>query len=199
MPVILIAGMYAGPAEHGEQALAPLRAMAEPIADLSGASSYVESQSAFDFLFPDGARYYWKSLFLDSLTDDNIDSVVAVAAGRPSPQTLLGFRHLGGAISQRPEDATAYANRRAAFNLSLDASWDDPADDERNIAWTRRVWAELREQSGGGVYLNFAGFGEDNDLLAHAGYGRNYDRLREVKRRYDPGNLFKGNINVPPA
>jgi FAD/FMN-containing dehydrogenase len=67
------------------------------------------------------------------------------------------------------------------------------------IAWTRRRWAEMRELTGGGVYLNFAGLGEDNDQLARAGYGRNYDRLREIKRRYDPANLFRGNVNVTPS
>ncbi len=166
---------------------------------MSGPQDYVESQKAPDPLFPDGALYYWKSLYLDQLDGDLIDAIIAQAAIRPTPQTLVILRHLGGAIGRVPEEATAYGNRRARYNLSLDASWDDPALSEGAIAWTRNAWSALRDRSGGGVYLNFAGLGEDNDALAHAGYGGNYDRLRQIKRKYDPTNLFRGNINIAPA
>jgi FAD/FMN-containing dehydrogenase len=105
---------------------------------------------------------------------------------------------MGGAVAQVPENATAWANRRARWNFSIDSIWEDAGDSDRVIAWTRRVWSQLRERTNGGVYLNFAGLGEENDDLARAGYGINLDRLREVKRRYDPTNLFRGNINVRP-
>ena len=197
-PIVIVAGLYAGPADEGEQALTPLQELGTPLFDLSGRAGYAESQSAFDHYFPPGLRYYWKSLFLNHLDDDLIDDVTALAADRPTPQTLFGLRHLGGTIAQVPDDATAYANRRAAFNLSLDAIWDDQANDERVIGWIRRTWAMLRERTDGGVYLNFAGLGEENELLARAGHGGNYERLREIKRRYDPTNLFRGNINIAP-
>ena len=116
----------------------------------------------------------------------------------PSPQVLLALRALGGAMGRVPEDATAYGNRQALFNLSIDSSWADPADTERHIDWTRRNWSALRELTDGGVYLNFAGLGEDGDTLARAAHGTNYDRLRQVKRLYDPENLFRGNINIAP-
>jgi FAD/FMN-containing dehydrogenase len=198
LPIVAVAGVYAGPVAEGEPALAPLRELATPIVDLSGPVSYVESQSAFDVFFPESQRYYWKSLFLDELDDELIDEIVLVGADRPTPQTLFALRHLGGAIAQMPEDATAYGNRRASYNLSLDATWIEASDDERAIAWTRQNWADLRARTGGGVYLNFAGLGEENDLLARAGYGGNVERLREVKRRYDPDNLFRGNVNIAP-
>jgi FAD/FMN-containing dehydrogenase len=197
-PIVIATGFFAGPAEAAERELRPLRELATPILDLSGPCSYLEAQSRFDPFFPTTLRYYWKSLFLDDLSDDEIAATIALAAERPSPQTLFALRHLGGAIGRVPEDATAYANRRAQFNLSLDTTWDDPRDDERMIGWTRRAWQELRERTGGGVYLNFAGLGEENALLARAGYGSNYDRLRAVKRRYDPKNVFHGNINIEP-
>lgn len=197
-PILVLAGLYAGPADAGEPALAPLREFGTPLVDLSGRSSYVQMQSAFDDFFPTGLNYYWKSVFLDALGDDLIEAIVALAADRPSPETLLGLRHLGGAIGQVPEDASAYGNRRAAYNLSLDAVWEDPGENERMIGWTRRAWANLRARTGGGVYLNFAGLGEENALLARAGYAGNYERLREIKRRYDPTNLFRGNINIAP-
>ena len=197
-PIIVLAGLYAGPADQGEQALQPLREFGTPLLDLSGRASYVETQSAFDEVFPPGLSYYWKSLFLDELGDDVIAAIVALAADRPSPQSLIALRHLGGAVGQVPEDATAYGNRRATYNLSLDTTWDDPHANERMIAWTRQAWTALRDRTGGGVYLNFAGLGEENELLARAGYGSNHERLREVKRRYDPTNFFRGNINIAP-
>jgi FAD/FMN-containing dehydrogenase len=197
-PIVIAWGAYAGQVHEGEQALQPLRELATPIVDLTAPATYLHIQSAFDAFFPTTLRYYWKSLFLDELTEADIAQTIALAADRPSPQTLFALRHLGGAISQIPDDATAYANRRAQFNLSLDATWADPADDERMIGWVQRAWQELRERTGGGVYLNFAGLGEENELLARAGHGSNYERLRAVKRRYDPDNIFRGNINIKP-
>ena len=198
-PIVIVAGYFAGPAATGERALQPVTTWGEPILDLSGASSYVAAQSAFDYHFPDTRRYYWKSLYLDALDDDAIDAIVAVAASRPTPRTLLGLRQFGGAVRHIPSDATAYAHRGAAYNLSLDATWEDASDDERAIAWTRQAWQALRDRTGGGgVYLNFAGLGEENDALARAGYGGNYERLRQVKATYDPTNFFRGNVNIRP-
>jgi FAD/FMN-containing dehydrogenase len=197
-PIVVTAGLFAGPAAAGEQALAPLREFATPLADLSGVSTYVEMQSGFDDFLIDGLQYYWKSLFLNALDDTTIESIVQLGLDRSSPDTLFALRHLGGAVSQLPDDATAYGNRRALYNLSIDSTWTDPAETERHIAWTRAAWSRMREQTGGGVYLNFAGLGEENDTLAHAGYGINYPRLQQVKRRYDPTNLFRNNINITP-
>jgi FAD/FMN-containing dehydrogenase len=197
-PVVVATGLFAGSAEEGERVLAPLHTWGTPLLDLSETTTYVAAQSAFDEVVPAGLRYYWKSIYLDALNDAVIDTMIALGVERPSSMSLFGLRHLGGAIRHLPDDATAYAHRRAGYNLSLDSIWEDPADDERAIAWTRQTWQEFRDLTGGGVYLNFAGLGEDNDLLARAGYGSNYERLREVKRRYDPANLFRGNINVAP-
>ena len=165
---------------------------------MSGPRPYVGMQAELDALFPSGQMYYWKSMFIDELGDDVVQSIADLARDRPSPRTLLALRGLGGAIGRVPENATAYANRSARFNLSIDSTWQDPTMTQTNVEWTRRVWSELRTQTGGGVYLNFAGLGEDNEMLAHAGYGRNYDRLKEIKRRYDPTNVFRGNINIEP-
>lgn len=197
-PVVIVAAMYAGPAEEGERVLQPVREMGTPIGDLSARQQYVTMQSDMDALFADGQLYYWKSLFADSLNDEVIDEVVALYASRLSPQTLFALRSLGGAMGQVPEEATAYGNRNALFNVSVDNTWQDPASNEEMIAWARTAWASLRELTDGGVYLNFAGLGENNDRLARAAYGRNYDRLVAVKRRYDPTNFFRGNINIAP-
>lgn len=197
-PVVVAVGLFAGDPARGEHALAPLRTWGTPLVDLSGAAPYVAAQSGFDAFFPSTQRYYWKSLYLDNLDDAIIDRIVAVATTRPSTQTLIALRHLGGAIRRLADETTAYGHRRAEFNLSFDASWEDSADDDQMIGWTRQAWQGLRDVTGGGVYLNFAGLGEDNEALARAGYGSNYDRLRAVKRRYDPDNVFRGNVNVAP-
>jgi FAD/FMN-containing dehydrogenase len=199
MPVIAVWGSYSGPAENGPDAFAPLSTtLHEPLLDLTGVSPYVESQSQLDSFFPDGGQYYWKALSIDELGDDAIDVILKHAATRPSPNTPIAIRHLGGAIARIPEDATAFANRDAQFNVSFDSAWEDPNDTERNVAWTRAAWEELRDLSGGGIYVNFAGLGEDGDTLARLAYRDNYARLEEVKRRYDPTNLFRGNINITP-
>ena len=198
-PTVVVAGMYAGPAEVGERELQPLREFGVPLIDLSGIEPYTAAQSSFDGFFPEGLLYYWKSLYLDHLDDALIDAMVVNAENRPSPQTLLIARHLGGAISRVPEEATAYGNRKARFNLSIDSTWEEPDQSERNIAWTRDVWTKMRQFSDGGIYLNFAGFLEEGEKLLHEAHGENYARLVALKTKYDPTNLFRLNHNIEPT
>jgi len=113
-------------------------------------------------------------------------------------QTLVCLRCLGGAMGRVPEDATAYGNRAALYNLSIDATWSDPIQSDEMIAWTLHVWSEIQQETGTGIYLNFAGLGEDNGKLAQLAYRSNHDRLVQVKRKYDPTNLFRTNINIKP-
>jgi FAD/FMN-containing dehydrogenase len=198
MPIVFIAGMYAGPATEGERLLKPLRELATPIADESGVAPYVQVQSASDPLFPNGLLNYWKSLTLKTLDNGGIDAVLRVSHERPTPQTLIALRFLGGAMSRVPEEATAYGNRSALYNLSVDATWTDPAISDEMVAWTRSVWNELQEATGAGIYLNFAGFGEENSTLAQLAYRSNHERLVALKRQYDPTNLFRTNVNIRP-
>jgi FAD/FMN-containing dehydrogenase len=190
-PVVAVLGIYAGSVAEGERALQPLRELGEPLLDLSGAASYVEVQSSFDGIAPDGGRYYWKSLFLDRLEDGVVDSILARGSDRPTPNTAVIVRHLGGAIRRVREDATAYGNRGAEYNLSIDGMWSDPADDDRVISWVRSAWDELRPHSTGGVYINFAGLSEEGEAMSRAAAAGNFGRLMEVKRRYDPTGLFR--------
>ncbi len=194
-PTVVVAGMYAGPAQVGERELQPLREFGTPLVDLSGLEPYTVAQSSFVGFFPDGLLYYWKSLYLDHLDD----AMVFNAENRPSPKTLLIARHLGGTISRVSEDATAYGNRNAQFNLSIDSTWEDPTESERNIAWTREVWTKMRQFSNGGIYLNFAGFLEEGEKLLHEAHGENYERLVALKTKYDPTNLFRLNHNLKPT
>jgi FAD/FMN-containing dehydrogenase len=197
-PVAIAFAVYAGPVQQGEAVLQPVRELGTPVADMSGPQPYVAIQSALDAAFPNGLRYYWKSFSGSRLSDEFADALAALCAGRPTPQTLVGLRSLGGAMGRIPEEATAYANRGAHFNLSIDATWQDPADDERIVAWVRQGWASMRELTDASDYVNFAGLGEENDRLAQSAYGRNFDRLRAIKRKYDPDNLFHGNVNIAP-
>ncbi len=198
--VLILIAVHAGNAEEGERALQPLRGLATPLLDLSGAMPYTALQGAFDPFFPKGWLYYWKSLYLDRLDDEAIAALIGYGRDRPSPDALMAIWNLkGGAASRVEAEATAFGSRAAPYLLSFDTTWTDPADSEHNIAWTRAAWADMQRYGGGGLYLNFAGFGEEKDTLVRAGYGANYERLAALKARYDPGNLFRMNQNIRPA
>lgn len=198
--VVVIDAPYIGDPQVGETILQPLRKFAKPLVDLSGTHSYVEMQSAFDGFAPARVqRYYWKSLNARTLSDELIDRIIAYGKTRPSPRTAFVVRHLGGAMGRVPAEATAFGDRSAQFNISIDSMWVDPADDERNISWTRAVWQDLRHDSDGGVYLNFPGFQEEGQSLMRAQFGKNYERLVAIKQQYDPTNLFRLNQNIAPV
>ncbi|MBA2595139.1 MAG: FAD-binding oxidoreductase [Chloroflexia bacterium] len=197
--VLILATVYAGNAAEGERVVQPIREMAAPLLDLSGTMPYATLQGAFDPFFPKGWLYYWKSLYLDRLDDKAMNAIIGYAADRPSPDALMGLWHLGGGAAGRvAAEATAFGSREAPYLLSFDTTWTNPTDTERNIAWTRAAWTDMRRFGSGGLYLNFAGFGEEKEHLVRAGYGANYDRLVELKTRYDPGNLFRMNQNIRP-
>ena len=199
-PIVGLLAVYAGPAEEGERVLQPLRTLSTPLLDLSNTMPYTVLQTAFDPFFPyGGLRCYWKSLYLDGFGDDVIDAIVERAAGRPSPEAIVALWHLGGAMNRGGAEDTAFGGRSATFMLSLDTSWTDPAADEANIVWTRRFWSEMHAYSSGGLYLNFGGFGEEKDELVRAAFGPNYDRLVELKNKYDPSNFFRMNQNIRPT
>jgi FAD/FMN-containing dehydrogenase len=196
--VVIPATVYSGPAAEGEQALRPLRELAEPVLDLSGTMPYTALQSGFDWAFPKGWLYYWKSLYLNALDDDAITEIIHLAAERPSPQSLIALWHHGGAMTHVGPAETAFGSRAAPYLISFDTTWTDPEETDRAIAWTRDAWRSMHRFSDGGLYLNFPGFGEEKDALVRAGYGANYDRLVALKTEYDPDNLFRMNLNIPP-
>jgi hypothetical protein len=200
-PVIITAGVHSGTLEDGERVIQPLRELGEPVLDLSGPIPYTGVQSAFDPFFLKGERLnYWKSLYLDSLDDQAIDLIMARANNRPSPWSLIAVWDLGGAMNRVDPKKTALGERTAPYLFSLDISWTDPADNDNSVAWTRDAWAEMKPYSRGGAYLNFPGQGEEGEALLRASYGdANYDRLVQIKTKYDPTNLFRLNQNIEPA
>jgi hypothetical protein len=193
--------VYAGDADEGERIMQPLREQGDLITDFSGQMAYREVQSMFDTMMPAGEfRCYWKSHFLADLPDAMIDAALAYAASAPSGNSLSSLWNFGGATGAVPAEATSFGDRSMGWMYSIDSVWPDAADDEVNIAFTRNAWEETRKHSlEGRLYLNFAGHGEDNDALVRDAFGKNYDRLAEIKAKYDPANLFRHNQNIAPA
>ncbi len=199
--VFTVGAVFVGDAAEGERLLAPLREQGPLVADFSGSMPYLELQKLFDTVIPFGAhRCYWKSRYLATLDDAAIDAMCARAAAAPSANTLASLWNFGGAMAEVAADATAFGDRSMPWMASFDAIWTDPADDAANIAWTRDGWDTMDPWSAGDrIYLNFPGHGEDAALTERAFGAANHRRLREIKRRYDPANIFRFNANISPA
>jgi FAD/FMN-containing dehydrogenase len=198
-PFALFAAMYAGPAQAGEEVMKPLIDFGQPLLDYSGVMPYVEAQQMFDADYPNGMRYYWKSLNLSRLDEAVIERLAEHARRMPSNLSTVDLWHIGGAIQRFGPDHGAYGGRQAAFLLSPEGNWEAPEDDEANIAWVRGLIDDMAPFSDGGRYLNFAGFQEEGDEMMKSAFGANYERLAALKAKYDPGNLFKMNQNVKPV
>jgi FAD/FMN-containing dehydrogenase len=186
--VVMVAGLYAGPAEEGVAALGPLAELGSPLLDASAIGSYTEAQCALDAAFPAGGRYFFKSHFLDELTDPAVDALLGCAENRPNTRSLMVIRTLGGAVDRVGPDESAYPHRGAGYNLSVDAAWTDPAFDATAIGWARRSWDAMAPFGTGGVYVNFAGLDAEADRAAV--FGRSAQRLDRVCAAYDPDGLF---------
>jgi FAD/FMN-containing dehydrogenase len=198
-PVVVVAAAYCGPVEEGERIVQPLRSLAPPVVDASGPWPWLGLQSGFDAIFPAGELRYWKSRSVTELSDEVIGDIVELAGRRPAPLSDIVIWHHGGAMTRVAEEETAYGGRDTRFLVTAEASWTDPAQNDEAIAWAREVFDAMERYSTGAVYLNFPGLGEEEESLARAGYGVNYERLAALKAKYDPDNLFRMNINIPPA
>jgi FAD/FMN-containing dehydrogenase len=197
--VFVSPALYCDDWRKGEKVLQPLRELADPLLDLSGAAPYTEVQTMFDPFFPEGELYYyWKSLRLDRLDTEVIQAITNHAINKPSPRTIVPVWHHGGAMSRIGPEETAFGDRSASYLLSIDSTWENPTDTEKNIVWTRDVWKDMQRFSPGSLYLNFPGLGEEGEDLVKSAYGDNYERLVEIKTKYDPLNLFRMNQNIKP-
>jgi FAD/FMN-containing dehydrogenase len=197
MKAVFVGGVYAGPPGEADAALAPLRELGEPLVDLSATRPYVDVQQDLDALVPDGIRSYMKSHFADELSDDSIATLVECDAKRPNPLSLLVIRTLGGAVARVGDDESAYPHRSAAYNVSLDAFWDDPALDETAIEWSRSTWDAWRPFANGGVYVNFSGLEDEAEGLRTAVLGSSEARLDAIRAEYDPDGLFEAAAHAP--
>jgi FAD/FMN-containing dehydrogenase len=199
VPYVGVAGMWAGDPDEGERATRRLRELATPLLDMSARASYPEFQTSLDPFFPAGVRRYWKALYLDGFSDAAIETTVDWSERRPSGDTLVIVRHCGGAMARVGAEETAFGDRSSEWMLSIDSSWQDPADDERNVAYTRAFWDAAVPFSDGKTYFNFPGLFEEGDAAVRSSYGANHDRLARIKSAYDPENVFRLNQNIRPA
>jgi hypothetical protein len=199
-PMTAVIAMYAGSVTEGQRALQPLRELATPLADASQPMPYTALQQMFDPFFPEGdLHYYWKSLNLDCLNDEAIETLIGYAGERPSAMSVIDLWALGGAVGRVAAPDTAFGDRSAPFSMVLNTCWADPADTKANIAWTRVLWSAMQPFSPGSIYLNFPGLGEEGEALVEQAYGANYERLVAIKQKYDPGNLLRLNQNINPV
>lgn len=200
--VYTIAAVYAGDAGEGERVMQPLRELGPMVTDFSGRMDYREVQQLFDTLMPAGQfRCYWKSHYLNGLSDAVIDEILEGVASVPSPNSLSSIWNFGGTTAQPAADATAFGDRSMPWMFSIDSVWEGAENDETNIGWTRDLWGRMQRHSHNGrMYLNFPGQGEEGDKLLQDTFGEsNFRRLREIKAKYDPGNRFRFNQNIRPA
>jgi FAD/FMN-containing dehydrogenase len=188
---------HIGGVKAAARELAPVREFGRPIADLIEPMGYCDVQTAFDADFPAGAKHYWKSSNLDSLGDDVIDTILDFVERGTSLRPIVSLERFGGAVARVPADATAYGHRDAEYDVVIATQWTDDAEEARQIGWARSFWEAMRPHSTDSVYVNY--LGEEGDDRVRSAYGRaHHARLVELKRRYDPGNVFRSNQNISP-
>jgi FAD/FMN-containing dehydrogenase len=191
---------FVGEADAAQEAVRPLRKTLPVLSDGLGLTSYLQIQ-VMQGDMPFGLRHYWKSHFVDSLTDEVIDGIVDhYLAHPPDGWDVLLFEQMHGAATRVHPDATAFSRRQRCFNVSAIATWEDAATDAAHIAWARQTSTALGERSASdGGYLNYGAPDEPIERV-RAAYGEaKFERLRRAKRRFDPHNLFRFNHNIPPA
>ena len=195
--VLVLAACYAGDIAEGEKAVAELRALGTPIADVIGPVPFAGWQQAFDPLLTPGARNYWKSHDFVDFPDAAIEVILDAVRTLPDPQCEIFIGHLGGAMARVPGDATPFPQRASHLTMNVHTRWDDPAKDAACIAWGRDLFAKAAPHAAGSVYVNFIP-GDEPGRIA-AAYGENMPRLRAIKAKYDRDNLFRLNHNIEPA
>ena len=195
--VVVLVIFYVGDVAQGRKLIEPLRRFGDPHGEHIGLQPYTQWQKAFDPLLTPGARNYWKSHNFTKLSDGALDAMIEFAGKLPSPQCEIFIGLVAGAANRVPADAMAYRHRDAKFVLNVHGRWDERADDERCIAWARAFFQASAPYASNGAYVNFM-TEEESDRVA-AAYGPNYDRLAQIKKQYDPDNLFHLNQNIRPS
>ena len=194
--VLVFAVMYTGDMQSGETALQALRDFGNPIADAVGPHPFVGWQAAFDPLLTPGFRNYWKSHNFAALSDELFDVLVSAAGNLPSGHSEIFLAQLGGASSRVAPTDTAYWARNAAFTMNVHTRWETADEDELCVSWARKLFSDVEPYATGEVYVNFMP-DDESDRVGNA-YGGNYERLAEIKKEYDPTNLFRVNHNIQP-
>jgi FAD/FMN-containing dehydrogenase len=197
--VVALTLCYAGPIEKGEKLLRPIREFGPPLADMVQPMPYNIAQTTADFLWPKGYHNYWKSNFLNDLTDDAIDTILDYFEKVPSPNTVVLVDHNGGgAIDRVKDEDTAYGHREWTYNFLITSAWQDAEESERNIQWTKDFWRAMQPFLANRVYVNYTS-DTGEELLRQAYTPEIRERLAKLKSKYDPTNLLRMNGNIQPA
>jgi FAD/FMN-containing dehydrogenase len=194
--VVVLPIFYAGAVAEGQKLVQRLRTFGDVLGEHVGAQPYTEWQKAFDPLLAPGARNYWKSHNFTELNNGALDAIIEYAGKLPSPQCEIFIGHIAGAANRVAPNAMAYAHRDAKFVLNVHGRWDSLAQDVRCVDWARAFFNASAPYASAGAYVNFMTEEEGNRVAA--AYGSNYDRLVQIKRRYDPENVFHLNQNIKP-
>ena len=195
--VVVVVTFYSGDLAEGSKLIEPLRGFGTPHGEHVGAQPYAQWQKAFDPLLTPGARNYWKTHNFTELSDGALNSMIEFAGKLPSPQCEIFIGLVAGAANRVSADATAYRHRDAKFVLNVHGRWSERTDDEQCIAWARAFFEASSPYASAGAYVNFM-TEEESDRVT-AAYGANYNRLTQIKKQYDPDNLFHVNQNIKPS
>jgi FAD/FMN-containing dehydrogenase len=199
LPVVALLLGYNGPIEAGEKVLSPLRSFTKPLADLVAPMPYCTRQTLIDAPNAEiGLHRYWRAAFTDRISDELIGELVEAAAKFSSPLSAFLFFYMHGAGTRVPVGDTAFSARRAQWDFDAIGQWTDGAQSATHIAWVREVWSRVEPHLKGSVYINHVA-ADDLPAKVLASFGENYQRLREVKAKFDPANLFRMNANIVPA
>ena len=188
---------WTGPPSEAEAAIAPLRGAADVVAEFVGPWPYPALNSAFDGLVPPGIQHYWKAVFAKGLSDGAIAAHLEHGPKVPVVNSTVHIYPINGAVHDVAPDATAFGHRDSKYAMVIAGMWPDPAQNEANTRWVKNYYKGLAPHAEEGGYINFAA-GDDMNRV-RANFGRNYDRLCDVKSKYDPENVFRHNQNISPA
>ena len=197
IPAVAVIACYCGDVTEGEKVLKPLRTFGSPMADMIQPMPFPQMQTLLDAAFPAGNQNYWKSTFLRGLSDDAIPVLVQHANRATSPLSAVVIEYYGGVASRAGVSEAAFAQRHAQYSLIILAQWTAPGESPRHIEWARGLADAMRPFSSGAYYLNY--LGDEGEDTIKATFGPNYDRLRAVKKKYDPKNFFRLNQNIKPG
>jgi FAD/FMN-containing dehydrogenase len=196
-PVCVALACWCGEIAEGEHALAPLRGFGPSMADTIQPMPFPAMQRLLDAGFPDGTCNYWRASFVHGLTDPVIDAIVEHGNRMESPLSAALIEYYGGAAGRVDPASSAFAQRASDYNVAMVATWTDPAESAKHVAWSRAFYDAIEPHAHGSHFLNFNS--EASDTMVRASFGEHYARLAELKRRYDPANFFSRDLNLRAA
>ncbi|MDQ3938416.1 MAG: FAD-binding oxidoreductase [Chloroflexota bacterium] len=197
-PIMMMLACHSGSLEQAQADLAPIKTHGEPLGDLIQVRDYIAQQTLLDATQPKGLHYYWKSEFVDGLSDGLFETYNAQFEGLKAPANQVVLFQVDGALNEHPEEDGAVGNRDAAFACVIQSMWaPDSGAGDANREWVRNAWQALKPYSTGGNYVNFQ-TADETDQRTVESYRNNYERLETIKATYDPSNLFRVNRNIRP-